>query len=218
MAINRTVIEPVVPSIGNTLVVSLTTLPDSAHKELDKKEVSIMSASNPPAQKSQISSGPNSVPGPMAESEIVVTSQLPDIRASNAPEGNLNVNDITLSFNRESFYGMKWNFSIKPGLKVDGIETSIGQGVQGSETSEGNSLSTYLTPSYGLDAANRFEQVFGEMAESEFQRKNIKWRIDYVKKYEALMPPDCNTAYTNKGLLAIPYLIRDAITGNNCKW
>ncbi len=113
---------------------------------------------------------------------------------------------------------MERDFGKIPEFKIDTFVTTIGEGVPGSESFGDKSLTTYLTASYGLEAVNRFEQVFGEMSEDELQIKRLEWRIDYIKKYEASLPPDCLTAYAGAGLFAVPLLIKDAITGDGCKW
>ncbi|MBN1904990.1 MAG: hypothetical protein JW927_07825 [Deltaproteobacteria bacterium] len=220
MAINRTVTEPVTPSIGKTLFVSLTTMPDTAHEELEIEKVTVTPAADPPLQQYQTVSRPARSVERERETGMFVTSKAQAIPASGVHEGYTFTNDITLSSESESPYGMEWDFGNIPEFKAEGIETSIGKEVPGSGTPGGNSLAPYLTPSYGLDAVNRFEQAFGEMAEAEIERKRIEWRINYLKKYEALMPPDCITYYGSAGLFAIPFIIKDAITHNNkvCMW
>ena len=59
------------------------------------------------------------------------------------------------------------------------------------------------------------------MSKSEIRNNVIRSRMRHAMEYiaEHSDPHDnCKTAYTGKGLLAIPYLIRDAVTGNGCKW
>lgn len=195
VAANRIAVDPVASSISMPLIVSLTTLPATSNDGLDSK----------------------------SKAETVVTLKYSEFQATKAPEGRPIATDATLSFNMEAAYDMDWNFGNIPEFKVKDIETLINRGVLGSEAPGGNSLVPYLKPSYGLDAVNRFEQVFGEMAESELQRKKIVWRVDYIKKYEASLPPDCSTYYANKGfkgLFKIPFLIKDVIADNDkaCMW
>jgi hypothetical protein len=214
---NRTAVEPGSSSIDKTLIVSLITLPVTSNDRLDQEEDLSVLHTDQNIQHSQLS------PERKSGAEIVVISKLPDIQASETHKVKPLVNDITLSFEQESLYSMEWNFGIKPVFKVKGIEPSIGQGVQSSRASEGNSLSAYLTPSYGLNAVNRFEQVFREISEAELQLKKIEWRVDYIKKYEASLPPDCTTYYMKKsfnGLFAIPLIIKDAISDSDkaCTW
>lgn len=188
---DRIPVDPVFPSIDAPMIVSLTTLPSDSD-DLYRK----------------------------SETETIVTVKKSEVPVSKISKGTPPATDAVPSINLDAFYSMEWNFGNIPEFKVESIETSVGQGVHVSDTPGSNTLSSYLTPSHGLDALYRFEQAFGEMAESELQNKRLKWRIDYIKKYQALMPPDCRTAYAQKGLLAIPYFIRDAITDSDkaCIW
>jgi hypothetical protein len=192
VAIDRISVEPASPSIDTPLIVSLTSLPSTSHDGFDSK----------------------------SEAEIVVKSIAPEVPATKTPEVNPSATDPTSSFNMDALYRMEWNFGKIPEFQTEAVDEILIQGVHGSEAPGGNSLADYLTPSHGLESVKRFEQVFGEISESELQRKKIEWRVDYIKKYEASLPPDCSTYYGSGGLLAIPIIIKDVITHNNkvCMW
>jgi hypothetical protein len=195
VAIDRLSVEPASPSIDTPLIVSLATLPSHSHDGLDSK----------------------------VETETVVKSIAPEVTVTKTPEvnpSNPSATETTSTFTLDALNRMEWDFGKIPEFKAEAVDEIINQGVQGSEAPEGNSLAHYLTPSYGLEAVNRFEQMFGEISESELQRKKIEWRVDYIKKYKASLPPDCSTYYGSGGLLAIPIIIKDVITHNNkvCMW
>ena len=108
-----------------------------------------------------------------------------------------------------------------PEFKTETVVTLKGQGILGSGSPGEKSLAAYLAPSFGLEAVYRFEHEFGRMSESEAQDRRIKSSMLYIEKYKAevrALNRDCGTAYAGLGLFAIPLLIRDAITGNGCKW
>ena len=59
------------------------------------------------------------------------------------------------------------------------------------------------------------------MPEAEIQDIRIRSRMLLMTSYKAeyrFSFHDCRTVYANKGLLSIPYLLKDAVTGNGCKW
>jgi hypothetical protein len=189
---NRRTVEPKFSSISTPLIVTLASLPATANNGLNRK----------------------------SEAEVIVKSKDSEVPNSIIFKGNPPATDTTSTINLDALNRMEWNFGNIPEFKTEAVDEIINQGVQSSGTSVDNSLSSYLTPSYGLDAVNRFKQVFGEMAESELQRKKIEWRVDYIKKYEASLPPDCSLYYGSGGLLAIPIIFKDVITHNNkvCMW
>jgi hypothetical protein len=191
MAIDRISVEPASPAIDTTLIVSLTTLPFS-HDDLDSKP----------------------------KAETVVTLKDSKSQATKAPEGKPFTMDTTSTINLDALNRMEWNFGKIPKFKAEAVDEIINQGVSGTDKPWGNNLFSYLTSSYGLESVKRFEQVFGEFSEAELQRKKIEWRVDYIKKYEASLPPDCSMYYGSGGLLAIPIIIKDVITHNNkvCMW
>jgi hypothetical protein len=195
MTTDRITVKPVTPSISRPLIVSLTTLPVTSNDDLARN----------------------------SEAEIIVTVKKSEVPVSKTPIGTPPATDATSHIDKKVLYQMKIDFDIRPEFKFDDIETSISKGVSGYGASVDNSLAHYLTPSYGLESVKRFEQVFGEILESELQRKKIEWRVDYIKKYEASLPPDCSTYYMKKsfnGLFAIPLIIKDAISDsdNACTW
>jgi hypothetical protein len=191
-------VEPVFPLIDTPLIVSLTTLPSPSQEH---------------------SHGTERKP----EAVNVVTLKEPGFRSSETHNGVSSLNNNAPSIDSEAIYRMKWNFGNISKLKAEAVDEIINQGVKDSDKPWGNNLFSYLTSSYGLEAGKRFEQVFREISEPELQRKKIEWRVNYIKKYEASLPPDCSTYYMKKsfnGLFAVPLIIKDAISDsdNACTW
>ncbi len=93
------------------------------------------------------------------------------------------------------------------------------QGIPGSEIPDIGSL---LTRSSGLEAFYPGGRDFEGMSGFEYQYRWRKRRMlhlrDYIIKSRASRGGDCRTVYAGSGPLAIPLLIRDAVTGNGCKW
>lgn len=189
---DRIAVEPAFAPIDTPLIVSLTTLPYSSHDNPDNK----------------------------AETDTIVKAITSGAPAIKTPGDNPPATNTTSTFNLDALNRVEWSFGNIPELKAEAVDVILNQGTQGSGAPSNKSFAHYLTPSYGLDAANRFDQVFGEFSEAELQRKKIEWRVDYIKKYKASLPPDCATYYGSGGLLAIPIIIKDVITHNNkvCMW
>lgn len=218
----RTAVEPAAPTIDTPLILSLSTFTTTSHDGMDLEVVPAVPHTDPPAQRSQSSPEPSHSAERKSETETVVTSKDQGIPDSEIPEGKSLLTDATLSFNPEAFYRMDPKFERMPEFKAETVVTSIGQGVPDSEAPEGKSLATYLTPSFGLEAFYRVDPEFARMSEFEFQYLRRKRRMLYLRNYiietRASYGGDCRTAYAGLMLLAIPFLIKDAITGNGCKW
>jgi hypothetical protein len=114
-----------------------------------------------------------------------------------------------------------WDFGIMSEFKAYTDMISRSQGIKGSESPDGKSLTACLTSSFGLEKYYFMEREFGRMPVFEAQDIKIKSSLLYIKNYKAEVMAshrNCRTAYADKGLLAIPYLLRDAIAGNGCEW
>ena len=115
---------------------------------------------------------------------------------------------------------MEVDFGIE--FEAETVVTSIGQEVTGSETAEDKSLSGNVTSPFSLENYYRMKGESGRMSEAEIQELILKPRMHQINSYtfEYNRDPrrDCRTAHSHRGLLSVPALIRDAITGNGCKW
>jgi hypothetical protein len=125
---------------------------------------------------------------------------------------------------------------------------SKGLGILGFEVPDGKSLANDATPSIDMEAILRIaregswmhripmegtwmhcieregawapciERGGTWMSKSEVLMQNYEYSMRIIKRNRALLPPDCRTAYAKMGQLGIPLIIRDAITGDGCKW
>ena len=215
----RTAVEPVPPIIIDTpLILSLSTFTTDSHDGEDLEVVSEVPHTDSPVQSSPESS---SSAGRKSEAETVVTSKDQGVPDSEVPGDKPSATEETPSFDLEAAYNMKWDFGVKPVFEAETAVTSKGQGIPGSETPESKSLTSCFTPSFGLENFYCIEREFGRMSESEIMDMKIKQRMIYIENYiaETRAPHlDCRTAFMSNGLLAIPLLIKSAITGNDCKW
>ena len=99
---------------------------------------------------------------------------------------------------------MRWDFGITKGFE--------------SGFSEEKYHTTDKIPSIDMDDVYSDARKGSWMSESEIQNLRIDWRIHYMEKHRALLPPDCRTAYAGMGILSIPFLIRDAVIESGCEW
>jgi hypothetical protein len=219
-----TAVEPTAPTIDTPLILSLSTFTTTSHEGMDLEVVPAVPHTEPPAQRSQSSPEPSRSAEHKSEAETDVTSKDQGIPGSEVPEGKYLLTDATLSFDLEAFYSMDPEFERMSEFKAGTVVISKGQGVPDSEAPEGKSLASYLAPSFGLEAFYRVDPEFIRMSEFEFQylrRKRIMLYLrNYIIETRASHGGDCRTVYAGSGLmlLAIPFLIKDAITGNGCKW
>ena len=204
-------VEPAVSSIDTPLIVSLSTPARISRKGPDNEAVPAVPQTGPPARRE-------------SETEIAVISKDRSIRDSEAFKGESPAAGATQSFNLEAASRMASEFGSIPEFRQETVAASKGQRGPGSETSWGNSLAAYSTPAFGLEAADRIDRVFGKMSEFEVQDLRFKTRKLYIKSYLKsymairVLHPDCRTAHAHRGLFAVPYLIRDAVTDNGCRW
>jgi hypothetical protein len=182
------------------------------------------------------------------EFETFVTSKGQGIPGLEVPDGKSLATDAIPSIDLEAISRIDWEFGGTSELEFETFVTSIDLGVPALEAPNGKSLVTDAIPSIDLEAILRIaregtwlhrialegtlmhcieregawapciEREGTWMSKSELLMRNYEYSMRIIKRNKALLPPDCRTAYANMGLLGIPFLIRDAITGDGCKW
>ena len=218
----RIAVEPETSTIETHLIVSLNTFTTASHNGMDLEVVPDVPHTEPPAQRSQSPPERSRSAGHKSETETVVTSKDKGVPDLEAPDDKSLEAYSTLSFDLDTVYRMTWEFEKMPEFKAETVEIWKGQGTPGSEAPGNKSLAAYLTPSYNLEDYYHMKREFERMSESEYQYimfKSRKLNINnYIVEYNRDPRLDCRTAYAGAGLFAIPFLIKDAITGNGCKW
>jgi hypothetical protein len=187
---------------------------------MELEVVSAVPHKDPPAQRSQSSPEHSRSTERESEAETVVTWKGQDYPDSEAPEDKSLATDTTPSFDLEAPYLMALDFGKTPEFKIETVVTSKSQGVPDSEATEDKSLAASLAPPFSLEDYFRLERKFGRMSEFDVHFHRYKMGMRYRKNYIAEIRAshrDCRTALA-KGLLGIPLLLRDAITGNGCRW
>ena len=219
----RIAVEPADDTIDTPLILSLSRFTNDSHDGIDLEVVSAVPHTDRSAQRSQSSPEPSRSTERKSETETVVTSKDQNVLRSEDPEDKSLATDATASFDQEAANRMTWDFGFKPELKVETVMISVGHGIPGSETPGSISLVACLTSSFGLEAVSCIDREFGRISESEVQDIRIKSSMLYMKTYRDetrawRLRHNCRTAYAGAGLFAIPLLLKDAITGNGCKW
>jgi hypothetical protein len=238
---DRTAFEPTAPSIDTHMIVSLTMFDTASQNELDREAVSVVPNTSPPAERSHSAER-------KAEAESIVASKGLGIPGLEVPDDkSLATYEIPL-LDPEAISLIDWEFGGTSELEFETIVTSIDLGIPGLEVPDGNSLATDANPLIDPEAISRIalegtwmhcialedtwmhcieregawapciEREGTWMAKSEVLMQNYEYSMHIIKRNRALLPPDCRTAYANMGQLGIFFIIRDAITGNGCKW
>lgn len=217
----RAPVKPEAPANDTPLILTLSTFENASHDEMDLEVISEVPQKDTPVQQSQSSPEPSRSAERKSETDTVVISKDQGIQDSEVPEDKSLETLATLSMDLESAYRKAWEpvkiFEFKANIDAE----SKGQGFPGSGNLEGKSLTTCFTPLLELEDFYCIEREFGSMSQSEIMDFKIKPRMLYVNKYLAearALHPDCKTTYSGAGLFAILPLIKDAITGNGCKW
>ncbi len=113
-----------------------------------------------------------------------------------------------------------YDFKIIPEQESDTIIKFKGIGDINSLYSRCYFRTDHFAPSFGTDTYFKLEKLIGKIPDSELRKmRYIAGRHtveDYKKEYKKYK--NCKTAYSGAGLLAVPLLLRDAVTGNKCKW
>ena len=84
--------------------------------------------------------------------------------------------------------------------------------------------SSNQSPLIDIDAAHETARKFARESAGSFRQHVRPDTLALEKETELGMSiakaarPDCRSAHSNKGLLAIPFLIKDAVTDSGCKW
>lgn len=241
MDTDRTAFEPTAPSIDTHLTVSLTTLDTASQNELDREAVSEVPDTGPPAERSRSAER-------KAKAETVAALKGIGIPGLEAPDVKPLATDATPLIDLETISRIDWEFGRTSELEFETFVTSIDLGIPGLEALDDKFLATDATPSIDLEAISRIaregtwmhrialegtwmhcieregawapciEQGGTWMSKSEVLLQSYEYSMLIIKKNRALLPPDCRTAYAGMGILGIPFLIRDAITGDGCKW
>ena len=213
-------VEPENPLIATPLIVSLSMPAGTSRDGPDYEAVSAVPQSGPLDRSPQSSPERPGNTGRKSEAEIAVISKDRSIRDTKAFDGESPAAGTVPSFNLEAASRMASEFGRMPELKAETVAASKGRGGPGLVTPGGNSLAAYSTPAFGLEAADRIDRVFGKISEFEVQDPGFKTRRLYIKKYMAVraLLPDCRTIFANNGLFAVPFLIKNAITHDGCKW
>ena len=238
---DRTAFGPTAPSIDTHLTVSLTSFETASQNELDREAVSEVLNTGPPAERSRSAEH-------KAEAESIVASKGQGIPVLEAPDGKSFETDATPLIDLEAISRVDWEFGETSELEFETVVTSIDLGIPSLEVPDGKSLATDATPSIDLEAILRIaregtwmhrialegtwmhcieregawapciDREGTWMSKSEVLLQSYEYSMFIIKRNRALLPPDCRTAYGNMGILGIPFLIRDAITGDGCKW
>jgi hypothetical protein len=182
------------------------------------------------------------------EFKTVVTSidlGLPDLEV---PDGNSLATDEIPSIDLEAIPRIDLEFGGTSELEFKTVVTSIDLGLPDLEVPDGNSLATDEIPLIDPEAISRtdlegtlmhrialegtwmhcieresswaacIDREGTLMSKSEVLMQNYAHSMLIIKRNRALLPPDCRIAYANMGQLGIFFIIRDAITGDGCKW
>ena len=224
----RTAVEPTALSIGTPMIVSLvslSTLATASHDGLGREAVSAEPDTGPPAQRSQSSPERYRSAERKVEAESVVTSKGQGVPDSEAPEDKSLATDATPSIDLEAAYSIAREVGRMPESEAETVVSAKNQGGPGSEAPEGKSFATGAPPPIDLEAAFRIAREVGREWESmsalTTQSPRFTSRELYLKNHLGVTrapPPDCNTAYAGMGFIAIPLLLKDAITGSGCEW
>jgi hypothetical protein len=183
-----------------------------------------------------------------AEAESIVESidlGLPDLEVPD--DKSLATHEIP-SIDLEAIPRIDLEFGGTSELEFKTVVTSIDLGLPDLEVPDGNSLATDEIPLIDPEAISRtdlegtlmhrialegtwmhcieregswaacIDREGTLMSKSEVLMQNYAHSMLIIKRNRALLPPDCRIAYANMGQLGIFFIIRDAITGDGCKW
>lgn len=215
---DRTAIGPTAPSIGTPLIVSLVSLPattTASHDGLDREVVSAEPHTDPVVKNAQFSPERSRSIERKSESESVMISNDQGVPGAEAPVAKSPAADATPSTKLEAAGHIAREVIRIPEFEAGLVLTSKGQGGLGPEAPEGKFLATGTTPSIDLEAAIAREVERMSMTEFELQDFRSKSIALYQKNH---LSPDCPSAFAGGGLIALPFFLKDIITGNGYKW
>jgi len=206
--------------------VSLVSLPTPAiasHDGLDREVVSAEPHPDPVTQKSESSPERSRGTDRKAEAEPAVISKGQKAPLSEAHKSKSFPADATPSINSETAGSIVLEAGRLPKPEAESVVTPESQRGPGSEAREDKSLPTDATPSFDLEAAYSIAREVGRtsMSESEVQSLRFKSRALYLKNHLGItraQRKSYRTAYVDRGLLAIPYLLMDLLTDSGCEW
>ena len=208
----RTPVKPASPANDTPLILSLSTFTADSHDGMDHEEAPEVPRTDSP----EPSSGNEFKP----EDDVVI-SENQDVSISEPAEEKYSAPADTPSFDMEAAKRMELDFGIMSELESEFAMISEGRGIPGSGSSEGKSLLPCAESLTSQELYLCIEQEFGGMSDTEIMETRIKSRMLSIMNFIAENSDpsrNCKTAYSGRGLLAIPSLIKDAITGNGCKW
>jgi hypothetical protein len=245
---DRTAFEPTAPSIDTHMIVSLTTFDTASQNELDREAVSVVPNTGPPAQRSQFSPERSRSAEGKAEAESIVESIDLGIPGLEVPDDKSLATHEIPSIDLEAISRIDLELGGTSELEFKTVVTSIDLGLPDLEVPDGNSLATDEIPLIDPEAISRtdlegtlmhrialegtwmhcieregswaacIDREGTLMSKSEVLMQNYAHSMLIIKRNRALLPPDCRIAYANMGQLGIFFIIRDAITGDGCKW
>jgi hypothetical protein len=143
-----------------------------------------------------------------------VISKDQGVPGSEAPADKSLTIGATPSINLEAAYRITQEIVRIPEFEAEIVLTSKGQGISGPEAPAGKSLATGTTPSIDLEAAYRIAWEAGRISMTEFELQDLRFKS--IALYEKNHPD--GPSFAGGGLIAVPFFLKDVITGNGYKW